>query len=674
MRDDIVGGFFGARRVALVGASDGVRDPGSYNSRMTRSLLGSDLDELVLVTRDKRPIDGRPTLDDISMHDGGGDLCILAVSEARLRDAAETAIEAGWERLLVVTAQLSEPVKEYLSGVAPHRARIWGPNCLGFMDVAARHQFAATDHVFQVRENGPRIAVISQSGGGGLSIAVGLERLGLPPTHVAAVGDEYDISAHNVLAHFASGIVDAVVMFLEEARHPEEFLDMLGACQQAGIGVVIVKVGRTSRSRTMAQSHTGALVGDYDEFAAAVRQRGAILCSTLRDAAGTASLLATHGRRAGGRVAYFGSSGGMDALAPDMAEDFGIALADFSTDGLDRLGQLASQRVETFNPYDSANGGGTPKTLPTYLEIVAKESGVDLVIFMHNSDVYADFIVSELVGDRRADKPVVAVWPDLNAPRRARLVDAGVLVFEDLGDLCGPLGLISKDNPVSEVREAQNGQPVDPADDAPVLTYLESVAVLERSGVPTPWRRAVLDGSHIDQAVATASQRFPVVVKGANLRGHKSLVGGVVVGVGDSSELRGVLADFVVKFDGAIIEEQIDPGVDLLVAVRGGPFGGVVLVGFGGAFADVLGRQVVLSADLIPRQIESSLRASTVGEVLLGSTRVNQDVFSDLSELIARISATLRAGGLQEIELNPVIVGPGGAVACDVNVVARKEG
>ena len=384
MPSEVVQGFFEARRVALIGASDGRRDPGSYNARMTKALLASDLEDLVLVTRDGRPIDGRSTIDAIENHPGGGDLCILAVAEAVLPDLVESAISAGWHRLLVVSAQLSEPVKQYLAGVVPGRARLWGPNCLGFVDVWGRRRFLATEHVFEPVENRPRIAIISQSGGGGLSIAVLSEQLGFPPSHFAALGDEYDIAAHHLLDYFARGRADAVVMFLEEARQPGLFLDALDACQQAGVGVVVLKVGRTARSRTVAQNHTGALVGDYDEFEVAVRGRGAIVCSTVRQAAVAAGVVASHGRSLGRRVAFFGTSGGMCALAPDVAAQSGVALAEFSEKGTASLRQLAAGRVSDVNPYDSANGGGTPKTLPTYLEVLGAERGVDVLVFMHN--------------------------------------------------------------------------------------------------------------------------------------------------------------------------------------------------------------------------------------------------------------------------------------------------
>jgi acyl-CoA synthetase (NDP forming) len=676
MPSEVVQGFFDARRVALIGASDGHRDPGSYNARMTRALLESDLEDLVLVTRDGRPIDGQPTFATIENHAGGGDLCILAISEALLPEMVEAAISAGWYRLLVVSAQLSEPVKEHLAGVIPKRARLWGPNCLGFVDVWRRRRFLATEHVFEKREDRPRIAIISQSGGGGLSIAVLAEKLGFPPSHFAALGDEYDIATHDVLDYFARGRADTVVLFLEEARHPGSFLDAVEACQEAGIGVVVVKVGRTPRSRTMAQNHTGALVGDYDEFVAAVRKRGATVCRTVREAAVAAGVVAYHGRSLGRRVAFFGSSGGMAALAPDVAAQTGVALAEFSEKGLMRLRQLAAGRAYDVNPYDSANGGGTPRTLPAYLEVVGAERGVDMMIFMHNSAVYADFIVSELTANRPAALPIVAVWPDIPPDHRARLVDGGILIFEDLRDICGVLGLAWQDDerrgdqPPSEGGQAA---PASEAEDEP-LTYLESLQVLSRSGVPTPWRLPVREASGIDAAVEAVRERFPVVVKGANLRGHKALAGGVIVDIRDVGVLRGALEDLVAKFDGAVIEEQVGPGLDLLMAARRGPFGGIAVLGFGGVLADVLGRQLVLPVDLPPRDIEGRVRASSVGAVLQRFGGGEWNPASEVSRMITDICALLQSERLQEIELNPVVVGRRGAVACDAKVVRSAPG
>ena len=270
-----------------------------------------------------------------------------------------------------------------------------------------------------------------------------------------------------------------------------------------------------------------------------------------------------------------------------------------------------------------------------------------------------------------AGLPVVAVWPDLAADRRARLLDHGALVFEDLGDICGVLGQAGRgEEPPADRPQAGPGQTAPASEDeGEALTYLESVQILAQAGVPGPWRFVVRDRGAIHEAMGAARERFPVVVKGANLRGHKALAGGVVVNIRDAAVLEEALEDLVVKFDGAVIEEQVEPGVDLLIAARRGPFGGLAVLGFGGALADVLGRQVVFSPDLSSDQIDAAVRASRVGAVLRRLDGAGYEASLQVSQLINNICAMLRSERLHEIELNPVIVGPHGPMACDAKVV-----
>ncbi len=139
-------GFLEARRVALIGATSGERDMGSYNARMTRSLLASDFDEVVLVSRRESEIAGRRTVPAIGDYGGEpGDLCVLVVPQGVLVATVDGCISAGWSRFLVITGQVEPANRETLGSMTPGVARIWGPNCTGFFVTQSNRRVMASD-------------------------------------------------------------------------------------------------------------------------------------------------------------------------------------------------------------------------------------------------------------------------------------------------------------------------------------------------------------------------------------------------------------------------------------------------------------------------------------------------------------------------------------------------
>ena len=392
-------GFLEARRVALIGATSGGRDMGSYNARMTRSVLASDFDEVVLVSRREAEIAGRRTVPAIGDYEGEpGDLCVLVVPQGVLVATVEGCISAGWSHFLVISGQVEPANRETLRSMTPGVARIWGPNCTGFFVTQSNLRVMASDFEPPWRTGRRRVAVLGQSGGALGNIAVMAAGLGLNVSHVLSTGEEIDVGCEDLLSHIADRrTTDAAIVFVEEARRSLAFLAALDRCAAADIPVIVIKVGRNARARNSALSHSGALVGDWDEFRAATTAHGGIVCTSFREAAGVAAIAAnTIGKRHGPRTAVFTSSGGSGVLVCDLADQAGLELDVFSKRAVGTLTTLAKLGAREVNPFDSAQGGGTPSTLPAYLETVRAEAGIDTVMLLHSGTVYADFIARQL--------------------------------------------------------------------------------------------------------------------------------------------------------------------------------------------------------------------------------------------------------------------------------------
>lgn len=678
--------FLEARRVALIGASSGERDQWSYNARITRALVASSFDDLVLVSRRERVIGGRPAVDHISAAPGKeGDVCVVVVPHGVLAKTVAECADAGWTRILVLTGQLSDEDREALREVVPSRARLWGPNCTGYVATESNHYVTAVQFnpLPRMRPGRRRLAVLGQSGGVLANIARMIIESGMSLSHFMSVGEEADLGVEDMMEYVAqSRPTDALVVFVEQARQPDRFLAALDRCSEAEVPVAIIKVGRTANSRLAAETHSGALVGDFEEFEAAAAQRGGMICRSFREAVGAATIAAHFPRRQlGRRTAFFTSSGGTGALVCDLAETHSLRLAQLAPSSVQRIRQLSDGRFEDVNPYDSTLGGGTPSTLPTFLDATGTDPGVDVTVFLYSGEVYGPLVISELQQWRAKGSALLAVWPGIYPEFRDQLLDGGVPTFDDPDDTlrwldlaAGPRNLATAD-PVdgAEVSNAADDTPGGTSGGIHSLSYREGSAMIRKSGLDAP-RQWYLEAGADPRDLVASINHFPVVMKAADLLGHKALAGGVVRGVGSASQaLAGM--DHLAHLGTVVIEEEAPSGVEVMIAVRDGGLGGLIVIGLGGPYADGFGQQILVSASAESELIERELMASPVASVF--SAILGPDAMSAAAGRVVasarELAELVRTEELSLIEVNPLMVSQRRAVVCDVKVQRRTR-
>jgi len=163
---------------------------------------------------------------------------------------------------------------------------------------------------------------------------------------------------------------------------------------------------------------------------------------------------------------------------------------------------------------------------------------------------------------------------------------------------------------------------------------------------------------------------------------HKSDLGGLRVGVGAADVataqevIRADLASHAVAPDGFLVEEMVPAGVEVIVGVVAHPvFGPVLAVGMGGVLAEVM-RDVALrvlpvTASDVEQMIDE-LRSSVLLAGARGAAAVDRHSLVEL--VLGLVGAAGELGSdLAELECNPVIVSPSGAVAADARLVLHAE-
>jgi acyl-CoA synthetase (NDP forming) len=371
----------------------------------------------------------------------------------------------------------------------------------------------------------------------------------------------------------------------------------------------------------------------------------------------------------------------LGAFADSGAYDVLAAVHDFPFRSQAGEVELATELAELL----AAATAGRPEVLPVFVSLTSGDATPEIqtVLDAHGGipivrgTVEAFAAIARLAwwercrAARLATGPARAEWPALAADRTRYGHDAG-----------GATG--SRAEPAAGVR-ADRADPsgradsADPADLAAgrVVSELESLALLRAAGVLVTPAIAAPDAR---TAVAAAgSVGWPVVVKlDAPDVAHKSDIGGVVVGLRDAGAVRRAFGEVVAagrragaEPRGVLVQPMAAPGVEVIVgAKRDGHFGPVVMVGLGGVLTEVL-------ADVAIRLAPVSLAEALVmldelrGAAVLTGTRGGPAVDrAALASFIVSVGAAVIAHpDWVEVDCNPVIAGPDGAVAVDALIV-----
>jgi acyl-CoA synthetase (NDP forming) len=112
----------------------------------------------------------------------------------------------------------------------------------------------------------------------------------------------------------------------------------------------------------------------------------------------------------------------------------------------------------------------------------------------------------------------------------------------------------------------------------------------------------------------------------------------------------------------------------MVVGVSSDPlFGPVVMLGLGGVHVEVLGdvtHRVPPYDEDEARRMISELRAHALLDGARGRPPVNKDSLVDVLMKVQQLALDL-ADNVAELDINPLVVGPDGAVALDALVVCK---
>ncbi len=199
-----------------------------------------------------------------------------------------------------------------------------------------------------------------------------------------------------------------------------------------------------------------------------------------------------------------------------------------------------------------------------------------------------------------------------------------------------------------------------------------------RYGVPA--NPVTFAGTPEAAAEAARESGRPVAVKlVADGVVHKSEAGGVLLGVAPEEveqAVRRLFADQAasgVHVRGVTVEPMVEPGPEVVVGALHDPgFGPVVMVGSGGVDVETLGDVAFALAPLDQDAALALIDRTRIGAVLRRRFAAGHAQLAELLVRVAGVGGLLLSEPVDQIDLNPIVVGPDRIVAVDARAVVRS--
>lgn len=565
--------------------------------------------------------------------------------------------------------------------------RLIGPNSLGVINTHWPLTLSANAVLERERLPKGRTGLVSQSGSMIGALVSRGEARGIGFSTLVSIGNECDLTVGEIASMLVDDPdTDVILLFLETMRDPVGVAEMARKAHAAGKPVMAYVLGRSDLGQALAQSHTGAMVGETRALDAFLSDCGIMRLDHFESLIEAPLLLKGRKPAKGKRVAVTTTTGGAAALVVDHLGSRGIEVVPAAETLSEGLAAFKIDVAPGAPIADLTMAGTKPEVVDTVMSSFMADPRVDAVVVGVGSsaEYFPELAVAPLAKWASAEKPIVAFLLP-NAQRSLELLaGAGIAGFRTPEACADALGAYLDWTPPHAkdaiALPAAARAALDGAKGAATLNEQRALELFSALGVPVPAIAQVSDAAGVD----AQKLNYPVVAKilSADIA-HKSEVGGVKVGIADAAALKAAVTSLLsdvpkkapgARIDGVVVQEMIKGLGEAIVGFRRDPrVGPLVAVGVGGILAEVYGDVAVR-----PAPVDLASARAMIAEVkgfapLRGFRGLPEGDLEALAAIVVAIShlALSDAPKIAEAEINPVIVRAKGqgAVAVDGLVV-----
>ncbi|MEP3345049.1 MAG: acetate--CoA ligase family protein [Litoreibacter sp.] len=578
----------------------------------------------------------------------GGAVCFgSGYAEASSEDASGTDAQA---RLLTAAGDMP----------------ILGPNCYGFINALDGVAVWPDQHGCRRIDSG--VAILTQSSN--ISINMTMQTRGLPIGYMITAGNQ----AQTTQADIAFALLDdprvtAIGLHIEGFGDLSRWEALAAKAHAKSIPLVALKVGKSSHAQAATISHTASLAGGDTAAQAFLDRLGILRSPDVPSFLETLKLLHVAGRLPSNKISSISCSGGEASLVADMADDHDLVFPDLDDDQKQTLLKALGPKVALANPLDYHTYIWRDEEAMTaaWSAMAAPHIAMTLVVLDYpRGDICdpsdwtcATNAALRMRKDTGRPVAVAASLPELLPEHVAQqLINGGIVPFAGIAEALNAIDAASLPihTPSSEpvLRKAV-------ATETETLSEYDAKIALAAHGLNVP---KAIQTNH--SAAGLDALTFPVVVKAEGMA-HKSDVGGVILDCNSHTDVH-VAMETMTDASSFHIEEMCAPGAELLVGVTQDPAHGYLLtVGAGGLLTELLADTQSLLIPSSDDDIRQALSRLKMYPLLTGFRGADPCDLDAIVNAILAIQSYVIAQDhpVAEVEVNPLICGPDGAIAVD---------
>jgi acetate---CoA ligase (ADP-forming) len=558
-----------------------------------------------------------------------------------------------------------------------------GPNCYGFVNGLVRAALWPDEHGVAPCEKG--IAIITQSGN--IACNFTFTRRAAPVAAVYAIGNQADIGMAEMVEAFArDDRITAIGLHVEGLSDIHRFAEAATLARASRKPIVVLKTGRSEQGAKVALSHTSSLAGADQLYDALFRRYGVARVDSITAFMETLKVLHYGGPLNGNRLISLSCSGGEAALAADLAIGHDLTFPRFDGSTAANVKATLNDYVVIDNPLDYHTFiWNQPEKLEATFT-AALHGGFDMGMLILDTPSHPTaspaawhaaaraFARSAKAADARA--AIVATFPESMPLEVAEeLSSQGVVPLYGLNDAMSALDAAAAIGKNWAAPEPQLTTKVKGGSgDTRLMTEFEAKALLAQHGLSVPKGKVCRVE---DAARVAAGLGFPVAIKMSSAEiAHKTEAGGVALNLRGIEEADAAARRMRPLGPEVLVEEMTQGAVaELIIGLKRDPqFGLALVIGAGGVLAELLKDSATLLLPASREDVTLALQSLRVWKLIEGFRGKSGDAKAAVDAVMAVLDfAKAHSGSIEELDVNPLLILPQGAVAVDALIRVRKE-
>ncbi len=316
------------------------------------------------------------------------DLACLVIPREIVPETLEDCAQRGVKGAIVAAAGFSdsgeegkELEKEMLRVAQKNNIRIIGPNSQGIINMRKKMDTAFAPHK-DIIPGG--VAIVSQTGTF-IACAKYYSELMGGVSHIIDLANMCDVDYSDTLEYLVNDPDARVIaLHIEGIKNGKRFMRMASEVSKKK-PVIVLKSGTSEKGSKAIQAHTGSLAGRNEVNEAAFKQAGLIQVKDIDEWTDISRGFNILPPLKGNRVGILTYTGGIGALLVDACEEFGLELAEFSDETLDKIREISASWLKAQNPVDmftASQNLGIIEAYKVVLESIIKDEEVDCIVLI----------------------------------------------------------------------------------------------------------------------------------------------------------------------------------------------------------------------------------------------------------------------------------------------------